>query len=113
MNPKKFVSLSHIYDDPDSTIKLYGAYPVNDSIHLFGALDRNISTGKTNKETTGVTYDACCWAMRLAHFKTKSGDRYDYGTAFEIILKGIGSSSTNLGQRIKGNIPYYNANLDE
>ena len=51
--------------------------------------------------------------MRLAHFKTKSGDFYDYGTAFEVILKGIGSTSTNLGQRIKGNIPYYEANLDE
>ena len=50
---------------------------------------------------------------KLTRFKTKSGDRYDYGTAFEIILKGIGSTATNLGQRIKGNIPYYNANLDE
>ena len=45
--------------------------------------------------------------MRLAHFKEKSGDRYDYSTGFELILKGIGSTSTNLGKRIKGNIPYY------
>jgi len=113
LNSKKFVSLSHTYDDPDSKIKIYGAYPVNDSIHVFGALDRNTSTGVTNKETTGVTYDSCCWAMRLAHFKSKTSGRYDYGTAFEIILKGIGSTSTNLGKRLKENIPYYNANLDE
>ena len=113
LNPKKFVSLTHSKEDSTSTVKLYGAYPVNDSIHLFGALDKNTSTGQINNETTGITYDSCCWAMRLAHFKSKSGDHSDYGTSFEIILKGIGSSSTNLGQRIKKNIPYYEANLDE
>ncbi|SVC71483.1 uncharacterized protein METZ01_LOCUS324337, partial [marine metagenome] len=112
LNPKKFVSLTHSKTDKDtSTVKFYVAYPVNDSIHLFGALDKNTSTGQINNETTGITYDSCCWAMRLAHFKSITGDRYDYGTAFEIILKGIGSTSTNLGQRIKDNIPYYEANL--
>ena len=57
----------------------------------------------------GVTYESCCWAMRLAHFRAN----LDHGTAFELILKGIGSTSTNLGRRIKDNIPYYEANLDE
>ena len=58
LNPKKFVSLTHSKTDIDtSTVKLYGAYPVTDSIHLFGALDKNTSTGETNKETTGVTYE--------------------------------------------------------
>ena len=65
------------------------------------------------KKLAGVTYDSCCWAMRLAHFKEKSGGGYDYGTGFELVLKGIGTTATNLGKRIKGNIPYYNANLGE
>jgi len=48
--------------------------------------------------------------MRGAYFKEGESN---YGIEFEIILKGIGSSSTNLGRRIKKNIPYYEANLDE
>ena len=110
LNPKKFVSLTHSKEDSTSTVKLYGAYPVNDSIHLFGALDKNTSTGQINNETTGITYDSCCWAMRGAYFKEGVSN---YGVGFEIILKGIGSSSTSLGKRLKNNIPYYNANLDE
>ena len=110
LNPKKFVSLTHIKGNSDSTLDLYGAYPVNDSIHLFGALGRNISTGKTNTGTAGVTYDSCCWAMRLAYFKDNVSD---YGIGFELVLKGIGSTSTNLRKRLKTNIPYYEANLGE
>ena len=37
----------------------------------------------------------------------------NYGIGFEIILKGIGSTSTNLRKRLKTNIPYYEANLGE
>ncbi|MEC7596082.1 MAG: LPS assembly protein LptD [Pseudomonadota bacterium] len=110
LNPKKFVSLTHSKDDSTSTVKLYGAYPINDSIHLFGAIDQNTTTGKTNKATAGVTYDSCCWAMRGAYFREGLSN---HGIGFEIILKGIGSSSTNLGKRLKNNIPYYEANLDE
>ena len=109
LNPKKFVSLTHSKGD-STTVKLYGAYPVSDSIHLFGAIDQNITTGKTTKGTAGVAYDSCCWAMRGAYFDDGVNE---YGIGFEIILKGIGSSSTNLEKRIKSHIPYYDANLDE
>jgi len=110
LNPKKFVSLTHTKDDSTSTAKLYGVYPVSDSIHLFGAINQNITTGKTTKGAAGLTYDSCCWAMRGAYFDEGASN---YGIGFEIILKGIGSSSTNLGKRIKQHIPYYDANLDE
>ena len=113
LNPKKFVSLTHTKDSSTSTVKLYGAYPVTDNIHLFGALDKNTSTGNTNKETTGVAYESCCWATRLVHFKEKSGGGHDYGTAFELVLKGLGSSADNIEKRIEENIPYYQANLGE
>ena len=113
LNPKKFVSLTHTKDSSTSTVKLYGAYPVTDNIHLFGALDKNTSTGNTNKETTGVAYESCCWAMRLVHFKEKSGDGHDYITSFELVLKGLGSSADNIEKRIEENIPYYQANLGE
>ena len=46
---------------------------LTDSIHLFGALDKTTSTGITNSETTGIAYESCCWAFRVAHFKTNNG----------------------------------------
>ena len=66
-----------------------------------------------NKETTGVAYESCCWATRLVHFKEKSGNGHDFGTAFELVLKGLGSSSDSLEKHIEDNIPYYQANLGE
>ena len=76
------------------------AYPLNDSIHLFGGLDKTItnnSTGVTNAETTGIAYESCCWALRLAHFKEDNGTGgYNYSTGFELVLSGLGSTATPL-----------------
>jgi LPS-assembly protein len=68
----------------------------------------------TNKETTGVAYESCCWAVRLAHFKEYLGDdNYDYVTKFELVLKGLASSTPELARRLEKNIPNYLANLDD
>ena len=81
-------------------------------MHLFGGLDRTTSTGVTNSETTGIAYESCCWAVRLAHFKeAKSSGGYNYSTGFELVLSGLGSTATPLKGRIEGNIPGYLANL--
>ena len=94
------------------TIKIYGAYPLNDSMHLFGGLDRTTSTGVTNSETTGLAYESCCWALRLAHFKEDNGSGgYNYSTGVELVLSGLGSTSSPLKDRIEGKIPDYSANL--
>jgi len=119
VNPRKFIALAQTYDvDFKKNSKIYGSFPLSDSIHLFGGLDRTTSTGVTNKETTGVAYESCCWAFRLVYFKENSGStetlkNYDYSTGIELILKGLGSSSQNFIERIERNIPYYQANLSE
>jgi len=113
LNPKKFVSLASANDGTKKTLELYGAYPVNSAIHLFGGIDKTTSTGITNQETTGVAYESCCWAFRLAHFKeyvSSSGD-YDYSSGVELVFKGLGSSSFSLQKRIEKNIPYYKADF--
>ena len=85
---------------------------LNDSMHLFGGLDRTTSTGVTNAETTGIAYESCCWALRLAHFKEDNGaGGYNYSTGVELVLSGLGSTSSPLKDRIEANIPDYNANL--
>jgi len=109
---RQFVSLSFIDDGTKETEKFYGAYPISDSIHVFGGIDRVTSTGITNSETTGVAYESCCWALRVAHFKTNNdGNSYNYSTGFELVLKGLGSTDSPLKEKIEGKIPGYIANL--
>ncbi|MBT6142666.1 MAG: LPS-assembly protein LptD, partial [Gammaproteobacteria bacterium] len=112
-NSRKFITLSVSDEGTKETDKLYGAYPLTDSIHLFGALDKTTSTGITNSETTGVAYESCCWAFRVAHFKTNDivSGGYDYSTGFELVLTGLGSTDSPLKGKIEDNIPGYTARL--
>jgi len=94
------------------TEKLFGAYPITDSIHFFGGLDKTVSTGVTNSETTGLAYESCCWALRVAHFKEdNSSGGYNYSTGMELVLTGLGSTSSPLKRKIEGKIPGYTAKL--
>jgi len=109
---RKFISLSFSDEGTKETKKLYGAYPLTDSIHLFGGIDKTTSTGVTNSETTGIAYESCCWAFRLAHFKEDdSSGGYNYSTGMELVLTGLGSTSSPLKGRIENNIPGYTASL--
>ena len=111
-NSRKFITLSVSDEGEIEKDKLYGAYPLTDSIHLFGALDKTTSTGITNSETTGLAYESCCWAFRVAHFKTNNGGNgYNYSTGFELVLTGLGSTASPLKRKIEGNIPGYTAKL--
>jgi LPS-assembly protein len=112
LNPRKFVSIVLSDEGSKKTSKFYGAYPLNKYLHLFGGLDRTTSTGVTNAETTGIAYESCCWALRLAHFKEDNGaGGYNYSTGVELVLSGLGSTATPLKDRIENKIPDYNANL--
>ena len=113
LDPRKFISLSLSDEGTKKTGKIYASFPLNDSIHLFGGLDRTTSTGVTNAETTGIAYESCCWAFRIAYFKEKksSGSGYNYSTGVELVLSGLGSTSSPLKDRIEEKIPDYSANL--
>jgi LPS-assembly protein len=109
---RKFISLSFIDEGTKETEKFYGAYPITDSVHIFGGLDKTTSTGITNSETSGIAYESCCWSLRLAHFKeSTSSDKYNYGTRMELVLNGLGSTSSSLSNRIERKVPGYSANL--
>ena len=115
-NSRKFITLSLSKTGIDGVVtetkKLYGAYPLTDSIHFFGGLDKTTSTGVTNSETTGIAYESCCWAFRLAHFKEdNSSGGYNYSTGMELVLTGLGSTSSPLNGRIENKIPGYTARL--
>jgi len=109
---RQFVSLSFIDEGIKETEKFYGAYPISDSIHVFGGIDKVTSTGITNAETSGIAYESCCWAFRIAHFKEdNSSGGYNYSTGMELVLTGLGSTSSPLNGKIEGKIPGYIANL--
>ena len=109
---RQFVSLSFIDDGTKETEKIYGAYPITDSVHIFGGVDKTTSTGVTNAETTGIAYESCCWAFRLAHFKEdNSSGGYNYSTGMELVLTGLGSTQSYLNNKIENRIPGYTANL--
>ena len=109
---RMFVSMSFIDEGSKETEKFYGAYPITDSVHVFGGLDKTTSTGVTNSETTGIAYESCCWAFRLAHFKEdNSSGGYNYGTGMELVLTGLGSTSSPLRDKIENKIPGYSAKL--
>ena len=115
-NSRKFITLSVGKVGTDEgvkeTEKLYGAYPLTDSIHFFGGLDKTTSTGVTNSATTGIAYESCCWALRVAHFKEdNTSGGYNYSTGMELVLTGLGSTSSPLKKKIEGKIPGYRAKL--
>jgi LPS-assembly protein len=111
-SPRKFISLSFIDEGTKETEKFYGAYPITDSIHVFGGIDKNISTGVTNAKTAGIAYESCCWALRLAHFKQDTAsEKYNYSTRMELVFNGLGSTTTSLKNKIEQKIPGYSANL--
>jgi LPS-assembly protein len=115
-NSRKFItaSLSKVGSSSGvtETEKLFGAYPLTDSIHFFGGLDKTTSTGVTNSETTGIAYESCCWAFRVAHFKEdNSYGGFNYSTGMELVLTGLGSTSSPLKAKIEEKIPGYAAKL--
>jgi len=109
---RKFISLSFIDEGTKETEKIYGAYPITNSVHIFGGIDKTTSTGVTNAETSGIAYESCCWAFRVAHFKdSTSSDKYNYSTRMELVFNGLGSTATSLKKKIERKIPGYSANL--
>ena len=112
-SPRKFITLAYNDEGTKTSGTIYGAFPLSDSIHLFGGLDKVFSTGVINKETAGIAYESCCWATRLVHFKEHNGSTYSYSTGIELVFKGLGSTLSSIGKHVENNIPYYRADLGE
>jgi len=117
---RKFITISHSKIGTTSSgvteiEKVYGAYPLTDSIHIFGGLEKTPSLGIRNSEATGLAYESCCWAFRVAHFKEAKSNTvsagYNYSTGMELVLTGLGSTSTPLKGKIESNIVGYEAKL--
>ena len=109
---RKFISMTFSDEGTSDTEKFYGAYPLTDSMHIFGGVVNSTSSSVTDTETTGLAFESCCWAFRLAHFKEdNSNGGSNYSTGMELILTGLGSTSSPLKKKIENKVPGYFANL--
>ena len=109
---RKFISMTFSDEGTSDTEKFYGAYPLTDSIHIFGGVVNSSSSSVTDTETTGFAFESCCWAFRLAHFKEdNSNGGNNYSTGMELVLTGLGSTSSPLKKKIENKVPGYFANL--
>jgi len=112
LHPRNFITLALADDGSERDLNITGAYPISNRLHIFGGIDKTLSSGVLNKETTGVAYESCCWSARLAHFKTSAGVGYDYSTGFELVFKGLGTTDSYVRDRIKVNLPEYQVMID-
>lgn len=112
-NSRKFISLSYSNYATERNIKFYGAFPITKSIHIFAGRDKTTSSNLTNMETSGIVYQSCCWALRIAHMKTPADSDYNYSTIAELVLTGLGSTTSSLDERIAEDIPDYDFKLNE
>ena len=103
-SPKKLLGFNFTRDI-NETVGLNGSYPINKNFHLFGSISKNIN-GPTSKGLFGISYENCCWEARLASFESNN-NLSENSINFELVFKDLASTSPELKNRIKTQIPNY------
>ena len=107
------LKLSYLDQNSTQSASLISVYDFSDTDHLFLRVDRDLSSKITNKTTLGIAREDCCIAYRFAFFKNHiSSTNYSYQRAFEIVFKGLSTTTPSLSKRIEAEIPDYIGNLD-
>jgi len=112
-SPKSFGVLQFIDDNNVESIRFNGSFELNDSNHLFWNAQKNLTTNIMDRLTLGIAKEDCCIAYRFGFFKKNlSNQNYSYDRAFEIVFKGLSSTTPSLRRRIEAEIPDYIGDLD-
>jgi len=107
------LKLSYLDQDSTQSSQISGSYDFNDTDHLFFRVNRNLSSKITNKTTFGLARENCCLAYRFAFFKNHvSSNKFNYERLFEIVFKGLSSTTPSLRKKIEADIPNYFGDLD-
>jgi len=113
-SPKKFLDFAIINEKDNENVSLNATYPVNNNLHFFLGLNHSLTSKQTTKNIFGIGYESCCLGFRVAHFKTqKSSRNWDHVTKFELVFKGLASSSPSLRKDLENSIPNYLVDLNE
>lgn len=112
-NSRKFITLTHGDDGEQRSVSLYGAYPITKKIRAFSSVNHSLSDSINKKQTIGVAYESCCWAIRIAQLKEiTSENKFNNVMKFKFVFKGLGSSNSSLTERLEKYIPDYLDNLE-
>jgi len=113
LDSDNFIDLSYIDDNSIENARLYGVLNINESNTFFWNINRNLSSSITDRLSFGFSREDCCLAYRFAFFKKHiSSNNYSYDRAFEIVFKGLSSTTPSLRRRIEAEIPNYIGDLD-
>ena len=112
-NSENFINLSHIDYDNKEHVGLSGVIPMNQDLHLFFNINRNLTDNLTDRFSLGLANENCCLAYRFGFFKKHENNfKYSYDRVFEIVFKGLSTTTPSLRNRIEAEIPDYIADLD-
>jgi len=107
-NDDNFISSNYINDNNKESLVLSGSKEIGFNNHIFWNLNRNLTDKINDKATLGVGHEDCCLSYRFVFFK--EFDSYD--RVFEIVFKGLSSTSPSLQRKLKKEIPGYLNNLN-
>jgi len=108
-----FANIQYIDENNVEHIQINGSYNLSDSNNIFWNFQRNLTSKITDRLLFGLTNENCCTAYRFAFFKkNNSNQSSSYDRSFEIVFKGLSSTTPSLRRRIEAEIPDYIGNLD-
>ena len=97
----KFVSLSYLRSEVDSTIEqviFQGEWPVSNHFSIFGTERYSIEDSENLQTQVGFEYDGCCWSLRLSANSLRTTDSDERNSILaEFELTGLGGISTSSG----------------
>jgi len=111
---KNFIDLSYLDDNSTQSGRISGSFQLNSIDHLFLNVNRNFTTNVNDRLTFGIARENCCLAYRFGFFKKYlSSNTYSYDREFELVFKGLSTTTTSLRRRIESEVPGYIGDLNE
>ena len=113
-NNNNIVSLSFINDNNKEFIQIYGNKFISSDKHFFWNINKNLTDNSFDRLTLGIAKEDCCLAYRFGLFRKKlSNGIYGFERAFELVFKGLSSTTPSLRKQIESEIPEYLVNLED
>ena len=107
------LELSYLDHNSNQSARLTSVFDINETDHFFLRADRDLTADITNNVTFGLARENCCIAFRFAFFKKhRYSDKYSYKRAYELVFKGLTTTTPSLRERIEAEIPDYIGDLD-
>ncbi|MCG5499937.1 LPS-assembly protein LptD [Ectothiorhodospira lacustris] len=108
---RRVINLSHRYrEDLLEQADLSFAWPLSRHWDVVGRWAYSLEDNRDLEVLAGLEYKSCCWAFRLVsrrYLNDGARDEYNDGIYFQLILKGLGSLGTGLGDLLSEGVLGY------